>query len=119
MDSENAQIEMRDSAKLKPTFGDILENGWASDRNPTKRSIYLGTGHRSSGPYFKMTDGKGHFWEQNADKYNKLTKVGTIFDAQYHPTPSKKKILRHKLGLCPKEQAGYPCQGRDGYSECN
>jgi hypothetical protein len=63
-------------------FGDIVENGWASDSNPTKRGFVVRMGHRSgrmnAGPYVEMTDGNGKFWECPITKDHKLTKVGRV-----------------------------------------
>lgn len=61
-------------------FGDIVENGWASDTNPTKRGFVVRVGNRrgrmNAGPFVEMTDGKGAFWECPISKDHKLTKVG-------------------------------------------
>lgn len=44
---------------FNPKFGDICENGWASDKNPHKRGIFV----EMVGNHFRFTDGKGEFWE--------------------------------------------------------
>ncbi len=57
-------------------FGDIVENGWASDANPTKRGYFVrkGTtprGQLNSGPWIELTDGKGKFWRLPVDSKSK------------------------------------------------
>lgn len=68
--------------KLRPKFGDLLENGWAGEGNPRRIGIFvrtlIRTGRLNPGRYFVMTDGKGDFWEQGAESDHKLTKVGTV-----------------------------------------
>jgi hypothetical protein len=54
--------------KLTAKFGDIVENGWASERNPTRVGFFVREGHRplgrmNPGRYWQITDGKGKFWE--------------------------------------------------------
>lgn len=40
-------------------FGDIIENGWASERNPTKFGIVV----KARGHSINCTDGAGKFWD--------------------------------------------------------
>jgi hypothetical protein len=40
-------------------FLDIIENGWAGDRNPRKKGIFI----RNKGRTIQLTNGKGDFWE--------------------------------------------------------
>lgn len=53
--------------KLTARFGDVVENGWASEDNPTRRGYFvrLGwrTGKMNAGRYWEITDRKGKFWE--------------------------------------------------------
>ena len=66
-------------------FGDIIENGWASNDNPTKRGVFVRYMYRSG----KMNPGKhavllfdsGGLGEFRVDMEARLTKVGTIFEA--------------------------------------
>ncbi len=65
-------------------FGDIIENGWASNDNPTKRGVFIRYIHRSG----KLNPGKhavirfdsGGLGEFRIDMEAKLTKIGTVFD---------------------------------------
>jgi len=57
----------REKVKLKPSFGDVIENGWASDANPTRIGFFVReftrTGRLNPGVTWEITDGKGKFWE--------------------------------------------------------
>lgn len=61
----------------QPHFGDLVENGWASEENPTRRGFFVRAGRRAgkmnAGPYWEITDGKGKFWECPLSKDHKLT----------------------------------------------
>lgn len=50
-----------------PRFGDIVENPYASDRNPLKRLVFIRvvrrTGRFNPGTYYELTDTKGRFHE--------------------------------------------------------
>lgn len=60
-------------------FGDVLENGWASDLNPQKRGFFVKqgvrTGRLNPGPYVEITDGHGKFWQFSAGPNNKIARV--------------------------------------------
>lgn len=60
-----------------PRFGDIIENGWASLENPTRRGFFVRAGRRTGrmneGRYFEVTDGKGKFWELPLGRGHKIT----------------------------------------------
>lgn len=60
-----------------PRFGDIIENGWASERNPTRTGYFVREGRRTGrmnpGRYFEVTDGAGKFWELPVDRDHKIT----------------------------------------------
>lgn len=51
----------------RPRFGDIIENGWASEDNPTRAGFFVREGRRTgrmnAGRYYEVTDGAGKFWE--------------------------------------------------------
>jgi len=53
--------------KLKPSFGDVVENGWASDDNPTRRGFFVRAfkraGRMNPGLTWEITDKLGKFWE--------------------------------------------------------
>jgi hypothetical protein len=50
-----------------PQFGDTVENGWASEDNPTRVGLFVREGRRTGrlnrGRYWEITDGNGKFWE--------------------------------------------------------
>lgn len=56
-------------AGMRPAFGDIVENGWASEDNPTRTGFFVRefrrTGKLNPGLTWEITDGKGKFWEFN------------------------------------------------------
>lgn len=60
-------------------FGDLIENGWASDDNPTKRGYFvrrgINSGRVNSGPYIEVTDGRGKFWRLIPKGDHKITKI--------------------------------------------
>jgi hypothetical protein len=62
---------------LKPCFGDVIENGWASEANPTRIGLFVREGRRTGrmnpGRYFEVTDGKGKFWELPLDRDHKIS----------------------------------------------
>lgn len=51
----------------KPKFGDVVENGSASEENPTRRGFFVRefkrSGRMNAGLTWEITDGKGMFWE--------------------------------------------------------
>lgn len=57
------------SADVEPSaaFGDVVENGWASEDNPTRRGLFVRSftrkGRMNPGLTWEITDGKGKFWE--------------------------------------------------------
>ncbi len=65
-------------------FGDLVENGWASDDNPTRVGVFVRrgcrTGRMNPGPYAVLTDMKGKFWEVFVRDDSKLTIVGNVLD---------------------------------------
>ena len=65
-------------------FGDVIENGWAGDGNPTKYGYFIqtkqNTGRLNPGRYVVLTDGKGKVWEVVA--CDKLRKTGARFPEQ-------------------------------------
>lgn len=67
-------------------FGDIIENGWAADSNPRRRGIYLWsfnrTGRMNPGKHVKLLHDDGKTGELRISDDDKMTVVGTIFDAK-------------------------------------
>jgi len=53
--------------KLSPSFGDVVENGYASEDNPTRRGFFVRafkrTGRMNPGLTWEITDKLGKFWE--------------------------------------------------------
>jgi hypothetical protein len=66
---------------LKPAFLDLVENGWASDTNPTRVGIFIRrlkrTGRLNPGWTLVLTDGEGKFWEVSA-RSERLRVVGNL-----------------------------------------
>jgi len=81
--------------EIKPKFGDLIENGWASDNNPQKISVYIKTnyhkGRINHGKYFNLTDMKGDFWELPNDKESRSKIVGNIIDKKIEE--NKKEVI--------------------------
>jgi hypothetical protein len=65
-----------DGVVTGPRFGDVVENGWASDGNPTRVGFFVREGRRTGrmnrGRYFEVTDGEGKFWELPVDRESKI-----------------------------------------------
>jgi hypothetical protein len=55
-------------------FGDIIENGWASERNPTRFGIVVRVKERT----IECTNGEGKFWELVFDKESRIAIRGSI-----------------------------------------
>lgn len=72
-------------AKARFKFGDIIENGWAGDGNPRKRGVFLWTfnrpGRLNAGKHVKLLHNDGKCGELSIADDDKLSVVGTIFDA--------------------------------------
>ncbi|TCU34122.1 hypothetical protein [Rhizobium azibense] len=77
-------------------FGDVIENGWASDDNPTKRGVFLyykvRTGRLNPGKHAVLRSDGGSLGEFRIGKDSKLTKVGTIFDSPAEPIDCRSDI---------------------------
>lgn len=54
-------------APATPEFGDIVENGWASEENPTRKGYFVRSfkriGRMNPGLTWEVTDRAGRFWE--------------------------------------------------------
>ncbi|MFP7275794.1 hypothetical protein SFC17_12770 [Bacillus paralicheniformis] len=57
-------------------FGDIIDNGWAGEKNPTKKGIFV----RHKRWTIELTDGKGKFWEVRHKADHRNTRIGSIYD---------------------------------------
>jgi hypothetical protein len=82
-------------------IGSIIENGWASTRNPTRVGIVIehgsrGAGQMNAGPFIRLTDGKGKFWELSprGSAADKLFIRGQI------EWPDLSKFITSDEGLC-------------------
>lgn len=60
-------------------FGDIIENGWASERNPCKVGIVV----KARGHSINCTDGKGKFWDLIFDAGTKIKIHGNTLNENY------------------------------------
>lgn len=54
-------------APATPSFGDVVENGWASEENPTRKGYFVRSfkriGRINPGLTWLITDRAGYFWE--------------------------------------------------------
>jgi hypothetical protein len=75
-------------------FGDIIENGWASERNPTKFGIVV----KARGHSINCTDGAGKFWDLVFDAGTKIKIHGNTLNENYE----KIKNYFYKFGGIPK-----------------
>ena len=66
-------------------FGDVVENGWASEDNPTRTGVFVRKGSRegtmNAGPYIRLTDMKGKFWESPIGPCHRLKVIGSVLVA--------------------------------------
>lgn len=73
---------------LKPRFGDIIENGWASLENPTRCGYFVREGRRTgkmnAGRYFEVTDGRGKFWELPLGRDHKISVRPVAWNRRTH-----------------------------------
>lgn len=50
-----------------PSFGDLIENLWASEKNPRRFGTFVRarrrTGRMNPGLHYELTDRNGKFWE--------------------------------------------------------
>jgi|SRR5688572_14984362 len=60
-------------------FGDIIENGWASERNPSKFGIVV----KARGHSINCTDGEGKFWDLVFDFETKIKIHGNTLNDKY------------------------------------
>lgn len=90
------------SARFK--FGDIIENGYAADSNPTKRGVYLWTfnrtGRMNPGKHVKLRYEDGSTGELLISADDKMTVVGTIFDAAIAAKSAENDRLRVAIEWC-------------------
>lgn len=54
----------------KPKFGEWMRGVWASESNPQRDGMYVETrvrkGPVNPGTWYRLTDGRGRFWEYEA-----------------------------------------------------
>ena len=60
------------------SFGDIIENGYASDDNPHKLGIFLRYSKCRNALTIYLTNGNGSFWHTMDDNHSKNKTVGSI-----------------------------------------
>jgi hypothetical protein len=58
-------------------FGDIIDNGYASDTNPTKYGIVIYSRSARNGG-IRLTNGRGKYW--TVDPHDRIVKVGSVHD---------------------------------------
>lgn len=78
---EEGLIHFRQTLK----FGDIIENGWASERNPGKFGIVI----KARGHSINCTDGSGLFWDLVFDAGTKIKIHGNVLNDNYEKIRSK------------------------------
>lgn len=61
------------ASTAKPRFGDLVENGWASEENPTRRGFFVREIRNGARRTWEITDGNGKFWRCPLDSDHKLT----------------------------------------------
>lgn len=67
------------SLKKTLKFGDIIENGHASDRNPIRFGIIVKPRDHS----INITDGKGEYWDLVFDSKSKIKIHGNTLNDNY------------------------------------
>lgn len=65
-------------------FGDIIENGWGSERNPGKFGIVI----KARGHSINCTDGNGLFWDLVFDAGTKIKIHGNVLNDNYEKIKS-------------------------------
>lgn len=59
-------------ASRPPKFGEWLRGIWASERNPIRDGMYVKTTRRTGrlnpGTWYQLTNGKGKFWDFEANQ---------------------------------------------------
>lgn len=65
-------------------FGDIIENGWASERNPQKFGIVV----KARGHSINCTNGEGLFWDLVFDFGTKIKIHGNTLNDNYEKIKS-------------------------------
>ena len=65
-----------DEGHTEMKFGDIVENGWASESNPQRIGIYIRD--ERGGKEALFTDGRGNFWQTGVNDNSKLSIKGSI-----------------------------------------
>lgn len=60
-------------------FGDIIENGYASEKNPNKFGIVV----KARGHSINCTDGLGRFWDLVFDSGTKIKIHGNVLNDNY------------------------------------
>jgi hypothetical protein len=69
-------------------FGDIIENGYASERNPDKFGIVV----KARGHSINCTDGAGRFWDLVFDHNTKIKIHGNTLNDNYEKIKCSRNI---------------------------
>lgn len=75
-------------------FGDIIENGWASENNPRRLGVVVKPRCAS----INCTDGNGDFWDLVFDSHSKIKTHGNTVNDNYE----KIKNARNESGSVQK-----------------
>ena len=78
---EQGLVHFRSTLK----FGDIIENGWASERNPHKIGIVV----KARGHSINCTDGEGKFWDLVFDAGAKIKFHGNTLNDSFEKIKSR------------------------------
>lgn len=106
--------------RLKAKFGDLVENGWASEANPTRVGFFVREFTRprkqmNPGLTWEITDGNGKFWELKPTGDHQIT----VTPASPFVEPTEAVVgyvirfggtcrgCADENGICPS--AGLPC----------
>jgi len=109
------------SGRLKAKFGDLVENGWASEENPTRVGYFVREftpprRQMNPGLTWEITDGNGKFWElkPTGDHQITVTPASPFVRATDEVVGY---VMRYggmcrdcadENGICPR--AGLPCE---------
>lgn len=69
-------------------FGDIIENGWASEKNQKKFGIVV----KARGHSINCTDGEGRFWDLVFDSGTKIKFHGNTLNNSYEEIKRARNI---------------------------
>jgi hypothetical protein len=94
---------------LRAKFGDLVENGWASEENPTRKGFFVReakrTGKLNAGRYWEITDGKGKFWELSPVGEHKITVTAAVaWEGVYVPREPTPEMIEAAHAVWRKQE---------------